>query len=217
MTQFYIKVVAAFRCPRDRGHILIHTTNLAPTTHKKQVTAILAAGAPLPVSLVSAPLDLPELQGEAAEVAAAKARAAAAAVGGPVIVEDTGLAFRALGGLPGPYIKWFLAKLGHDGLNRMLAGFEDKGADATCTFAYCPGPGGEPVLFEGRTAGRIVPARGDNDFGWDPIFEPAEGGGLTYAQMDSAAKNAISHRYRALDGLRAALMEGRLMVGTEGP
>ena len=35
-------------------------------------------------------------------------------------MEDTSLCFNALGGLPGIYIKWFLQKLGHDGLNRML-------------------------------------------------------------------------------------------------
>jgi inosine/xanthosine triphosphate pyrophosphatase family protein len=39
---------------------------------------------------------------------------------GPALVEDTSLCFNALGGLPGVYIKWFLQKLGHDGLNRML-------------------------------------------------------------------------------------------------
>ena len=39
----------------------------------------------------------------------------------PTLVEDTSLCFNAMGGLPGPYIKWFLEKLGHDGLNRMLA------------------------------------------------------------------------------------------------
>ena len=42
-------------------------------------------------------------------------------------------------------------KLGHDGLNKMLAGFEDKSAYALCTFAYSSGPGAEPILFEGRT------------------------------------------------------------------
>lgn len=176
-----------------------------------QVTAILASGGPLPVTLVSAPLDLPELQGEAHEIASAKALAAAAAIGGPVCVEDTGLEFRALNGLPGPYIKWFLAKCGHAGLNSMLAGFEDKGATATCTFAFCAGPGSTPVLFEGRTDGTIVSARGDNQFGWDPVFQPDEGGGLTYAEMDKADKNAISHRFRALEGMRQALVGGELM------
>jgi inosine triphosphate pyrophosphatase len=55
------------------------------------------------------------------------------------MVEDTCLCFNALQGLPGPYIKWFLGKLGHDGLNRMLHGFEDKTAYAQCTFAYSAG------------------------------------------------------------------------------
>lgn len=55
------------------------------------------------------------------------------------MVEDTGLCFNAYKGLPGPYIKWFLEKMGHDGLNAMLAGFEDKSAYAQCTFAYTPG------------------------------------------------------------------------------
>ena len=58
------------------------------------------------------------------------------------MVEDTSLCFNACGGLPGPYIKWFLAKLGHDGLNRMLAGFEDKSAYAQCIFAFTPGTPG---------------------------------------------------------------------------
>lgn len=62
-----------------------------------------------------------------------------AQVGGAVMVEDTSLCFNACGGLPGPYIKWFLAKLGHDGLNRMLVGFEDKTAYAQCIFAFTPG------------------------------------------------------------------------------
>lgn len=45
-------------------------------------------------------------------------------IDGPVIVEDTSLCFNALNGLPGVYIKWFLSSLGHDGLNKMLDGFD---------------------------------------------------------------------------------------------
>jgi inosine triphosphate pyrophosphatase len=56
------------------------------------------------------------------------------------------------------------------------------------------GPDVEPVLFVGRTAGKIVPARGNNDFGWDPVFE-VEGFGLTFAEMEKDIKNSISHRY----------------------
>ena len=55
----------------------------------------------------------------------------------------------------------------------------------------------EPVVFVGRTEGRIVPARGPTDFGWDPVFE-ADGFGQTYAEMDKEVKNSISHRYNII-------------------
>ena len=61
----------------------------------------------------------------------------------------------------------------------MLAGFNTKDAWALCTFAYSAGPGAEPILFEGRTEGRIVPARGTANFGWDAVFE-VEDTGKTY-------------------------------------
>jgi len=61
----------------------------------------------------------------------------------------------------------------------MLAGFPSKRATAICTFAYSAGPGSEPLIFEGRTEGKIVPARGPTNFGWDPVFEPEEGNGQT--------------------------------------
>ena len=57
--------------------------------------------------LQSIKLDLPELQGDPEYIVSEKCRIASLQVGGPVIVEDTSLCFNALGGLPGPYIKWF--------------------------------------------------------------------------------------------------------------
>jgi len=147
---------------------------------------------------------VPEIQGTTQQVALAKCRSAAQQLKGPCITEDTALSFHALNGLPGPYIKDFLGNLGHDGLNRMLAGFDDKAATAICTFAYCAGPDAEPMLFEGTTLGRIVPARGPNKFGWDPIFE-VDGAGKTFAEMDADEKNVVSHRSRALAKLKAHL------------
>lgn len=94
--------------------------------------------------------------------------------------------------------------LGHQGLNDLLTGFPTKAAWALCTFAYSAGPGSEPILFEGRTDGKIVPARGDPVFGWDPVFEP-DGVGQTYAEMDPVEKNKISHRFQALTKLREYL------------
>ncbi|RHZ89189.1 hypothetical protein Glove_18g102 [Diversispora epigaea] len=158
------------------------------------------------VELTSHSLDLPEIQGTPDEISANKCKSAAIELNKPVITEDTCLCFNALKGLPGPYIKWFLGKLGHDGLNRMLAGFEDKSAYALCTFAYSTGPGSEPILFEGRTEGKIVPPRGPTDFGWDPIFQP-DGFEETYAEMAKSVKNTISHRYKALDKLKTFLRE----------
>ena len=45
-----------------------------------------------------------------------------------------------------------MESLGHEGLNKMLDGFEDRSAEAVCTFAFCRGPGEEPLIFQGRTA-----------------------------------------------------------------
>lgn len=58
-----------------------------------------------------------------------------------------------------------MKSLGHTGLNNLLAAYEDKSAQAVCTFAYSAGPGHEPILFQGITDGKIVPARGPGDFG----------------------------------------------------
>ncbi|KAK2765901.1 nucleoside triphosphate pyrophosphohydrolase ham1 [Arachnomyces sp. PD_36] len=140
-------------------------------------------------------IDIPEIQGTIEEIAKEKCRKAADAVQGPVLTEDTALSFNALGGLPGPYIKWFLESLGHEGLNKMVDPYEDKSAEAICTFAFSTGPGAEPILFQGRREGRIVRPRGPAKFGWDPVFEYR---GQTYAEMEKEEKNKISHRYLAL-------------------
>ena len=95
-----------------------------------------------------------------------------------MLVEDTCLCFNAMGELPGPYVycysyalypsneycssmltfasKWFLKALGVRQFHKMLAGFEDKSAQAVCTFAYCEGPGSEVLIFQGRTEVREV-------------------------------------------------------------
>lgn len=148
--------------------------------------------------MVAQKIDLPEYQGEPDEISIQKCKEAARQVQGPVLVEDTCLCFNALGGLPGPYIKWFLEKLKPEGLHQLLAGFEDKSAYALCTFALSTGDPSQPVLlFRGQTSGQIVMPRGSRDFGWDPCFQP-DGYEQTYAEMPKAEKNTISHRFRAL-------------------
>lgn len=162
---------------------------------------------PLAFSISNQKIDLPELQGDVLEIAKEKCALAAKQVMGPVITEDTSLCFTALKDMPGPYIKWFLEKCGHDGLNDMIRFSEDKSGYAQTVVGFCPGPGQEVVVFDGRTMGTVVPPRGSLDFGWDPIFQPDEGDGLTYAEMSKGAKDAISHRSRAFGKLRSYLEE----------
>jgi hypothetical protein len=106
-----------------------------------------------------------------------------------------------------PYIKWFLDNCGHTGLNKMLDGFEDRTAYAQTIVAYTTGPDAEIRVFDGRTDGKIVTARGPTDFGWDPVFEPNEGHGKTYAEMSKDFKNTISHRGRSFEKFRTFLMK----------
>lgn len=60
----------------------------------------------------------------------------------------------------------------------MLDGFDTRDAWALCTFAYSAGPETDPILFEGRTDGLLVGARGGGSFGWDAAFQP-KGSDLT--------------------------------------
>ncbi|KAK5109427.1 hypothetical protein LTR62_006986 [Meristemomyces frigidus] len=145
-----------------------------------EVQAILSS---TPVELVSQSIDLPELQGTIEEISRDKATRAAEVI---------------------RYRKWFLKALGVQQFHRLLAGFEDKSAQAVCTFAYCEGLGHEPIIFQGRTDGHIVPARGPTNFGWDACFEYE---GQTYAEMPKEQKNKISHRGRALAKLTAWLKQ----------
>lgn len=169
---------------------------------KKLEEVVSILGKSFTAQLVSQNIDLPELQGEIEDICIKKCREAAQVVGGPVIVEDTCLCFNALKGLPGPYIKWFLKKLGPEGLCKMLSGFEDKSAVAVCTFAYHSAENGEDVVvFQGRTTGQIVEPRGSRDFGWDSCFQP-DGYDKTYGELPKEEKNKISHRFKAVNELK---------------
>ncbi|XP_046845322.1 inosine triphosphate pyrophosphatase-like [Xenia sp. Carnegie-2017] len=171
----------------------------------KEVQSML--GEQFPWNLIAKNIDLPEFQGEPDEISIEKCKIAAKEIKGPVIVEDTCLCFNALGGLPGPYIKWFLKKLKPEGLHRLLTGWEDKSAYAMCTFAFSNGDMEKPVeLFTGKTNGTIVEPRGPRTFGWDPCFQP-HGFEKTFAEMDLEKKNEISHRGKALKALKEFLEE----------
>lgn len=148
-------------------------------------------------------LDIPEIQGTPEEIAKEKARTACKMTGRAVFVEDVSDCFHALGGMPGPYVKDFLKAMKLEDIPKLLDSFEDKSATAICSIGFCR-PGGEPVCIQGKIKGKIVPPRGRNQFGWDPIFQP-DGHKQTFAEMPQEEKNRISHRKKALERFKEYL------------
>jgi XTP/dITP diphosphohydrolase len=157
-------------------------------------------------------------------IAARGAREAYRHAGEPTLVDDAGLFVRALDGFPGPYSSYAEETIGVERTWELASDEEDRAASFRCVLAYCDGEGfdasPDPVdkddrvaaaaagpdadddaealpvkLFEGRVRGTLVEPRGEGGFGFDPIFEHE---GTTFAEMDEAEKNAISHRGRAL-------------------
>lgn len=158
------------------------------------------------LEIVSQEIDLPELQGEPEEICKQKVKLAAQRIDGLVVVEDTSLCFNALQGLPGPYVKWFYDKIGNHGLYNLLSAYPDKTGYAQCIFALHNNKlKVEPILFVGKCFGTIVEPKGNNNFGWDPIFKPDDHE-QTFAEMDQDIKNKISHRTIALNKLKDYLI-----------
>ena len=142
-----------------------------------------------------------------------KARAAADASGLVSIADDSGLSVTALDGAPGIFsARW----AGPDkdfahAMKKVEERLEENGSDdrnAWFTSALAVAwPDGPAVVVEGRVDGTLTfPPRGDRGFGYDPIFVP-DGHGETFGEMDPALKDSISHRARAFEKLKAALME----------
>src|SRR3954470_14889538 len=141
-----------------------------------------------------------------------KARAPAEASGLVALADDSGLSVTALEGAPGIYsARW--AGPGRDfavAMRKVEERLEEAGAKdyaAWCTSALAVAwPGGPAVVVEGRVDGTLsFPARGDKGFGYDPIFVP-DGFAQTFGEMESAAKDGMSHRARAFVKLKAALL-----------
>ena len=162
----------------------------------------------------AAALDLPEPEeiGQSfAENAAIKAEAATRQSGLPAISDDSGLCVAALGGAPGIYsARWAGPdkdfRVGMARIEKELSerGEHDLRAHFVCALAIA-GPGRETGIFEGRVFGTLTfPPRGDRGFGYDPIFVP-EGFRQTFGEMETARKDAISHRAKAFAKLAAAV------------
>lgn len=147
-----------------------------------------------------------------AENALAKAREGVKHTGLATVADDSGLTVAVLGGMPGVFSARWAGRHGDDAANlRLVLGQlsdvadEHRDAAFVCAAALVTPEGREHVV-EGRVDGRLIRApRGENGFGYDPIFVP-EGESRTTAEMPSEEKDAISHRgkaFRALAGVIA--------------
>ncbi|MGQ9506247.1 MAG: XTP/dITP diphosphatase [Candidatus Bathycorpusculaceae bacterium] len=117
----------------------------------------------------------------------------------PLITEDAGLFIEALNGFPGPYAAYVYKVIGNKGILRLMENIENRKAKFQSVIAYCASKS-ETLCFKGEVAGIITreERRGNEGFGFDPIFEPLNGVGKTFAEMTVEEKNRYSHRASAL-------------------
>tara|TARA_R100000656_G_scaffold35093_1_gene30068 strand:- start:1330 stop:1947 length:618 start_codon:yes stop_codon:yes gene_type:complete len=189
---------------------------VAATHNKGKVSELTDLFAPLGFEVVSAiELDLPEPEETEATFAGnaiLKARAAAEATGAPALSDDSGLSVTALGGAPGIYSARWAGEPRDFGkamekVQRELddIGATDRSAKFVCALAIV-WPDGHAEVFEGEVHGELTwPPRGDKGFGYDPVFV-ADGESITFGEMEPALKHAMSHRARAVEKLKAALL-----------
>jgi XTP/dITP diphosphohydrolase len=151
--------------------------------------------------------DVPETGATFAENALLKAHAIAQFTGLPAVADDSGLCADALNGMPGVLSARWSGRHGDDAANLQLVlaqladvPDERRGAQFVCVAALAL-PDGREHVSEGVVAGRLIrEPRGQNGFGYDPIFVPASSD-ITTAEMDPVGKDRISHRGKALRGL----------------
>jgi XTP/dITP diphosphohydrolase len=197
------------------------TIVLATGNHGK-IAELRALLADLPVQLRSAA----EVLGEQPTIvedgatfeanALLKARAIARATGTLALADDSGLEVDALGGRPGVRSARFAHERATDAENnaallRELSEVEEgaRAARFRCVLALVnPWQESEVHVAEGSCEGSIARApRGSGGFGYDPLFIVAGQGGKAMAELSEEEKNKVSHRGRAVQALRAILLE----------
>ena len=157
--------------------------------------------------------DIPETADTLEGNAAIKALWVKEKYGYDCFADDTGLEVDALDGAPGVMSARY-AGPGHDSVANMrlllerMDGVVDRSARFRTVIALAMGDDMSVELMDGTVEGRITTEpMGTSGFGYDPVFAPVGCGGLTFAQMDADAKNAISHRGRATARLVERLKE----------
>lgn len=147
------------------------------------------------------------------ENALIKAEAAVEETGLSAIADDSGLVVDALDGEPGVYSARYAGMHGDDAANNAkllekLAGVPDgERAARFMSVIALVDASGAVLTGEGACEGVIGhEGRGEHGFGYDPLFLPNDTPGLTMAELEPAQKNAISHRFHALQDLARQIM-----------
>jgi len=154
------------------------------------------------------PENEPDLEGNALH----KARYINKQVNMNVFADDTGLEIEALGGLPGVHSARFAGESKNSDANiekvlKMMGDTINRRARFRTVIALVLD--GKEYVFDGIVSGTIIKGkRGNEGFGYDPVFVP-DGSDLTFAQMPLDKKNRISHRARAFEKLRNFLVHYR--------
>jgi len=139
------------------------------------------------------------------ENARLKAHAAAKALGCMALADDSGLCVDALNGAPGVYSARYCGYHGSDKENRDLLlknmqGIQDRSAHFTSAMVLAY-PDGKEIVAEGHTYGKILHEEtGEGGFGYDCLFE-SDDLKKSFGEATAEEKNAVSHRYRALQNL----------------
>lgn len=164
-----------------------------------EVASILADA-----NIDSKALDLPEIQSfSLEEIVRAKAERAHQAFGVPVLVEDVSLQIDALGGFPGPFVKFWAQNVGYDRAVRIAESEGTNRVTIHCGVGFADG--NRYIYVQGELHGQLVGRRGESTFGFDMYVQP-DGFSQTFAEMSKEEKNKISHRRRAFDLMRERLL-----------
>lgn len=128
------------------------------------------------------------------------------------MADDSGLEVKALGGAPGVHSARYAGEPSNTPANnalllKNLEGVKDRAARFTCCCALID-PSGEELVVHGHCPGHIAEKQaGVEGFGYDPLFIP-NGYDKSFAELSAEEKNAISHRGRALEKVKAIVGDG---------
>lgn len=154
------------------------------------------------------PADLDEIQTlNPAELVGHKARQAYQQIGKPVLVEDVTFTYEALGDLPGPFVKFFVeVEDGVEKMCRLLDGFDNRQAEARCTFGYFDGH--DLRIFSGSISGTVTEhPRGESGYGFDRVFAPDGFDGRTAGELSDVEYDKYYTTIKPFGSVRDFLME----------